>query len=55
MKMSDEELVHQDEAVPAKDFDVEERRDHYSFGNWPEVFGLGLTLFVSWLIFAFSG
>lgn len=53
--MSDPKLTHQDEEISAPEFGAEERHDHHKFGNWPEVAGLALTLFVTWLIFAFTG
>ncbi|UUP18158.1 hypothetical protein [Nitratireductor thuwali] len=53
--MSDPKLTHQDEELSALEFGAEEKRDRHDFGNWPEVAGVVLTLFVTWLIFAFTG
>jgi hypothetical protein len=53
--MSDPKVTHQDEEISATEFGAEEKRDHHDFGNWPEVAGVVLTLFVTWLIFAFTG
>ncbi|MBA5777553.1 hypothetical protein H2509_10505 [Stappia sp. F7233] len=55
MQTNDPDLTRQDEEISAPEFTAEERRDHHDFGNWPEVFGVALTLFVTWLIFAFTG
>lgn len=53
--MSDPKLTRQDEEISAAAFNDEEERDPHDFGNWPEVAGVVLTLFVTWLIFAFTG
>ncbi|MCB1353596.1 MAG: hypothetical protein KDK03_12755 [Rhodobacteraceae bacterium] len=55
MKPTDEDLARQEDDLPAAAFAAEEKRDHHDFGNWPEVAGLAFTLFVTWLIFAFTG
>lgn len=53
--MSDPELTRQDEEISADAYGDEEERDRHDFGNWPEAAGVVLTLFVTWLIFAFTG
>ena len=53
--MSDENLTRQDEDISAPEYAAEETRDHFDFGNWPEVAGLAFTIFVIWLTFAFTG
>ncbi|MDQ0314313.1 hypothetical protein [Amorphus orientalis] len=53
--MSDPNLTHQDEDLPAAEYGEEERSDHHDFGNWPELLGVILTAIVCWLIFAFTG
>ncbi|MDZ5699979.1 MULTISPECIES: hypothetical protein [Phyllobacteriaceae] len=53
--MSDPELTRQDEEISAAAFSDEEERDRHDFGNRPEAAGVVLTLFVVWLIFAFTG
>ncbi|MEW5423309.1 hypothetical protein [Amorphus sp. 3PC139-8] len=53
--MSDPRYTHQDEEVSATEYSEEERSDRHDFGNWPELFGVLLTAFVCWLIFAFTG
>ena len=55
MKKTDQDLTRQEEDISAPEFDAEERQDQHDFGNWPEAFGLVFTLFVFWLIFAFTG
>ncbi len=54
MQSDDRDLTRQDEEISAAEFDIEERRDHHDFGNWPEVMGLALVALVTWLIFAFA-
>lgn len=34
---------------------IDEAGQDAAFGNWPEVFGVVLTAFLVWLIFAFTG
>ncbi len=53
--MEDRDLSRQEEDLPATDYAAEEQRDHHDFGNWPEVAGAVFTIFVTWLIFAFTG
>lgn len=53
--MPEPDLTQQDEDLSAPEFDSEEKRDGCDFGNWPELAGLVLTLFVIWLIFSFRG
>ncbi len=53
--MSDDHLTKQDEDISAPEFEAEEARDHYDFGNWPEFFGLILTGLLVWLTFALTG
>ena len=48
-------LTRQDEDLAAAEFSEEEVRDRHNFGNWPELFGLGLAIVVIWLVFAFTG
>ncbi|GAB4531444.1 MAG: hypothetical protein Tsb0019_33260 [Roseibium sp.] len=55
MPIDDSDLTRQDEDMTPAEFAEEERRDAYGFGNWPEAVGLVFTLFVIWLIFAFTG
>lgn len=55
MTRTDEDLTRQDEDISAKEFAAEEAVDRHDFGNWPELGGLAFTLFVTWLIFAFTG
>ncbi|MBL4807087.1 MAG: hypothetical protein JKY31_07335 [Rhodobacteraceae bacterium] len=53
--MSDSKLTKQDEDISAPEFIAEEAQDGMDHGNWPEVFGLLLTAFLLWLIFALTG
>lgn len=55
MPVDDHDLTRQDEEMSAAEFASEERRDRYEFGNWPEAAGLVFTIFVIWLMFAFTG
>ncbi|POF34158.1 hypothetical protein [Roseibium marinum] len=55
MPIDDRDLTRQDEDISPAEFAAEERREHYAFGNWPEIAGTVFTLFVIWLIFAFTG
>ncbi len=55
MKPSDDDLTRQDEDISAPEYAAEEQQDAHDFGNLPEVAGLLFTLFVCWLIFAFTG
>lgn len=55
MNTDDRDLTRQDEDISAAEFQTEERLDHHDFGDWPEMAGLVFTLFVTWLIFAFTG
>ncbi|WP_162901574.1 hypothetical protein [Breoghania sp. L-A4] len=54
MNPSDPDFTRQDEDIPPAIFEAEERADH-RFGNWPEAAGLVFTVFVVWLMFAFTG
>lgn len=53
--MSHDDFTRQDEDLSVSEFEGEERRENYGFGNWPEVAGLLFTLFVCWLMFNFRG
>lgn len=53
--MSDKHLTKQDEDISAPEFAAEETAEHKDFGNWPEVFGLILTVLLVWLTFGFTG
>ncbi|MCX2721076.1 hypothetical protein [Roseibium salinum] len=55
MESDRDNLTHQDEALPASEFEQEEERDRHHFGNWPEAAGLAFTILVTWLVFAFTG
>lgn len=53
--MSDSKLTKQDEDISAPEFLEEETEGGIDHGNWPEAFGLLLTAFLLWLIFALIG
>ncbi|MHA6344264.1 hypothetical protein [Roseivivax sp. CAU 1761] len=55
MTDDDDHLTRQDEDLSAREYATEERRDHFEFGNWPELAGLALTLLLTWLTFALTG
>lgn len=53
--MTDSKLIKQDEDISEPEFLVEEADDGVNHSNWPEVFGVLLTLFLCWLTFALTG
>lgn len=53
--MIDSKLTKQDEDISAPEFTDEEAEVHTNHGNWPELFGVALTLVLLWLIFAYTG
>lgn len=53
--MTDPKLTRQDEDISAVEYETEETADYHDFGNWPEVFGLVMTVFLVWLTFGFNG
>ncbi|MBL4807927.1 MAG: hypothetical protein JKY31_11690 [Rhodobacteraceae bacterium] len=53
--MSDSKLTKQDEDISAPEFLEEEAEHGIDHGNWPELFGVLLTGFLMWLIFALTG
>ena len=53
--MTKPKLTNQDEDISAPEFLAEETEDGADHGNWPEVFGVLLTGFLIWLIFALNG
>lgn len=55
MQMTDQELTRQEDDLSATEFAAEEKSDNHDFGNWPEVFGVVMTIVVFWLMFAFTG
>lgn len=51
----EDDLARQDEDIDPRRFDQEEKDPREpNFGSWPELAGLGLTLLLTWLIFAFT-
>jgi hypothetical protein len=54
-KMTDHKLTRQDEDIFAEELSEELWVDDPDFGNWPELFGVILTLFFIWLTFVFTG
>jgi len=53
--MTEPNLTRQDEDISAPEYTAEDLQGHHDFGNWPEVFGVLLTAFLVWLIFALNG
>ena len=51
----DADLTRQDEEIATADFEAEEIKDKYDFGNWPDLVGLAFAAAVIWYSFAFTG
>ncbi|NMM46468.1 hypothetical protein HH303_18400 [Rhodospirillaceae bacterium KN72] len=55
MSKDDDSFGGREVDISALAFTTEEQADRHDQGNWPEVFGLVLTIVVCWLIFGFTG
>lgn len=53
--MTDSKQTLQDKESSEPEFLSEEAKKYGKHGNWPEVFGVLLTLFLCWLTFELTG